>query len=106
MPSANEVYQVVYEAVRREAQRPDSAVIDQHREFALALPSPASVTDLDAAALCSLVVACGEWGLEGFYGVSVEGSGQPLGEFVREALPTWEEYQERARELVEQYRPH
>ena len=103
MTDVTELYRMVYRVVRDEASKEESSrtppAPERHRQFALALPDPVTISAEDAAALCSLVIVSGEWGLEGFYSL-VAPDGTALGEYVRLALPNYADYQERARVLV------
>ena len=103
---AHDLYQVVYDTIRREIARPAGVgrLNDDHRRFAERLPAPDAVDETDAAALCSLVVISGQYGLEAFYGVTDPDTGLPLGDLVRQELPDYQDHLERAKQLVEQYR--
>ena len=87
-----EVYRVVYETVRREADNP-RWVSENHKKFAGNLPSPDSIDDYEAAVLSAMVVETpgDPWGLETFHQVPMEGGGD-LADFVERNLPNYAEY--------------
>lgn len=51
-----EVYKTVYEAITKEAAKPDCKVIEGHKNFAKKLPNPGTVPEEDAGFCSAMVV--------------------------------------------------
>ncbi len=104
MKTKKEIYKVVFDAVSKEVSKKDCRACQGHKKFAKVLPNPQKVSDEEAATLSAMVVCSpsNDWGLEGFF-QTVLPSGEKLGEFVRDNLPNYNQYNNLMGDVAKKY---
>jgi hypothetical protein len=106
MRTKKEIYKVLFDAVRKELSKQECKACEGHKKFARVIPNPRKVSEEEAATLSAMVVCSpsNDWGLEGFF-QTVLPSGEKLGDFVRNNLPNYNQYNNLMEDVAKKYFP-